>query len=141
LADPAAVARFKQEARLASRIDHQGVVPVVDAGEAGGVPFYVMGYCPGESLQSLLRRGALPALDAARLVRALADAVAAAHAAGCLHRDLKPGNVIVDPALTPRITDFGLARDTSAEQRLTKTGEVIGTPYYMSPEQVRGDKT
>jgi len=141
LADPAAVARFRQEARLASRIEHRGVAAVVDAGEVEGVPYYVMTFCPGETLRAMLRRGPLAPLEAARLARELADAIAAAHAAGCIHRDLKPDNVIMDRETgEPRITDFGLARDAMASTRLTRTGELIGTPYYMSPEQVRGQK-
>jgi serine/threonine protein kinase len=135
LQDQDALARFEREIALASRIRHAGIVSVVDAGYAEGRRFYVMEYCAGETLKTILARGALEPIAAARLVRALADAVAAAHEQSVLHRDLKPANIIVGLG-GPRVTDFGLARDTLEAARLTKSGVAVGTPAYMSPEQL-----
>ena len=135
LQDEDALARFEREIALASRIRHPGVVSVLDAGYAEGRRFYVMDYCPGETLRTILARGALEPIAAARLVRALADSIAAAHEQRVLHRDLKPANIIVGPG-GPRVTDFGLARDTLDKARLTRSGVAVGTPAYMSPEQL-----
>ncbi|HZV01927.1 MAG TPA: protein kinase [Planctomycetota bacterium] len=139
-ADSIGRARFDREAKVMARVTHPGLVAVVDAGEDQGRPFYVMDFVAGETLKARIARGPLPVAEAARLVRALADAAAAAHRAGVVHRDLKPANVILDAATgAPRITDFGLARDARAIERLTRTGDTIGTPLYMAPEQVRGE--
>ncbi|HBP19437.1 MAG TPA: hypothetical protein DEA08_16815 [Planctomycetes bacterium] len=136
--DAAAVARFRREAELASRLDHPGVVSVFDVGQQGGAPYYVMEYCPGRTLAERLREGALEPRHAAELVASLAETLAAAHAAGVLHRDLKPANVLLPaaPSARPRLTDFGLARALEGVQHaLTQSGELLGTPYYMAPEQ------
>jgi len=116
-------------------------VRVLDAGRDGERLWYAMEYCAGEDLGARLRRGPLPAAEAARLVARLADAVASAHAQGVVHRDLKPANVILaEPDGRPRITDFGLAQDRAAGGSLTRTGDMLGTPLYMAPEQVRASK-
>jgi predicted Zn-dependent protease len=136
--DPEGVARFQVEAQAAGRIDDPGVVGVVDLGLTGGRPYTVMEYCPGQDLEERLRAGPLPPQEAAALVRDLARTLTKVHAAGVIHRDLKPANVILEASSgRPRITDFGLARDRSAG-RLTRTGQAIGTPYYMAPEQAAG---
>ncbi|MCO5165019.1 MAG: protein kinase [Planctomycetes bacterium] len=139
--DPDAAARFEREALIASKIGDPGVIGVFDVGRHGGHPFYAMEYCPGETLEQRLRRGPLPPAEAARLVEQLARTVHAAHGHAVIHRDLKPANVILEEgAGRPKILDFGLARDRTRLDSLTRSGEVLGTPYYMAPEQIRGDR-
>jgi tetratricopeptide (TPR) repeat protein len=140
--NPKTLARFELEARLASQVQHPGVVSVFDLGSHKGCPYFVMEYCPGPTLeQSLLTRGALKPRDAADLVRELASTLAAVHSLGTIHRDLKPSNVILDERQEgrPRLTDFGVARNQSLSD-LTRTGEVLGSPVYMAPEQLLGKR-
>ena len=138
--EPDALARFEREAKIASRLQHPGIVPVIDVGVEEGVHYYVMEYVKGPTLKEhLAKKAPLPPREAARLVAEVARAAAHAHELGIVHRDLKPANVIVDEATgKPRITDFGLARD-ARDHRVTRTGDVLGTPYYMSPEQFQGE--
>ncbi|MEZ6186871.1 MAG: serine/threonine-protein kinase [Planctomycetota bacterium] len=139
--DPEGRARVEREAQIASRLDHPGIVRVVDVGQLGVQLYIVMEHVPGPTLRDLLAQGALPPARAAELVARIAEAMDAAHAAGVVHRDLKPANVILDARDdAPKVTDFGLARDTRAAHQLTKPGEVIGTPYYMAPEQIQGGR-
>ena len=137
--DTELVARFGREAEAALRLRHPNLVSVFEAGEVGGCPFLAMELVEGRTLEEVLRGGPLPALEAARMVRALADALAHAHERGVLHRDLKPGNVIVEADGRPRLVDFGLARLSDELARLTRTGAIMGTPSYMSPEQGSGE--
>ncbi|RMG11181.1 MAG: serine/threonine protein kinase, partial [Planctomycetota bacterium] len=141
-ADEEAVARFGLEAAVASKVDDPGSLSVFDIGRDRGFPYYVMEYCPGETLKDRLRRqGRLPPEEAARTVLSLARTMSNAHARGVVHRDLKPSNVILEEGSgRPRITDFGLARDRSLLRSMTQTGDLLGTPHYMSPEQFRGEK-
>jgi Protein kinase domain len=137
---PAALERFAREARTAASLRHPGIVGIHDFGQADGVLYLAMELVVGEALESVLRRGPLEPRRAARLVEAMARAVAYAHESGVLHRDLKPHNVILDSDGRARITDFGLGKDMRDTQtRLTKTGEVLGTPAYMPPEQAAGE--
>ncbi|MCA8925189.1 MAG: serine/threonine protein kinase [Planctomycetes bacterium] len=137
--DPEGRARVQREAQIASRLDHAGIVRVVDFGVLGPQLYIVMEHIPGPTLRDSLAQGSLPPERAADIVAQLADAMDVAHAAGVVHRDLKPANVILDARDDkPKVTDFGLARDTRATHQLTKPGEVIGTPYYMAPEQIHG---
>jgi serine/threonine protein kinase len=136
-----AVARFKREARAMAGCPHPSIVSVYNVGETrNGIPFFVMEHVEGESLADRLRRkGRLPLQEAARIAGALADALAYAHERGLVHRDLKPEDVLIDRR-SGRIllTDFGLAKSvtkTSRTMTLTGTGEILGTPAYLSPEQ------
>jgi TolB-like protein/Flp pilus assembly protein TadD/predicted Ser/Thr protein kinase len=133
--------RFLREARAAATLSHPALCPIYDAGEADGVLFLAMAYLEGEPLSAVLRRqGALPLATAIELVHTLALAMHEAHAKGVVHRDLKPGNVMIDAAGRPVILDFGLAlRDCGGDVRLTHSGAALGTPAYMPPEQLDGD--
>jgi WD40 repeat protein len=138
-ADSAEADRFRTEAQAIARLQHPGIVQVFEIGEHDGRPFMALEFCPGGSLDGRLRDKPPKAPEAARLVRALALAVQAAHEAHVLHRDLKPANVLIAGDGTLKITDFGLARKLDEEGQ-TRTGMVVGTPSYMPPEQARGDR-
>jgi serine/threonine-protein kinase len=140
------IERFHREAITASQIGHEGIAQVTDLGTSDeGEPFLVMEYLEGESLASRLKtRGPLDVEDACELGCAILSPLAAAHEAGIVHRDLKPDNVFLvrqSRGEMVKLLDFGISRTTSRESsfRLTTTGLVLGTPYYMSPEQARGD--
>lgn len=129
--------RFRREARAAARLRHPSIIAVHDVVERDGLPCIVMDLVRGEDLERVLARGALPQRQAAEVARELALALEHAHRNGVIHRDVKPRNVIVDRGGRPHLGDFGLARDDRAA-RLTVTGEVLGTPGYLSPEQADG---
>ena len=134
--------RFLREARAAARLSHPSIVPIYSADERGGVTFLVMAYVDGTTLSARLRDGAaLATPDAVPILRDVALALGAAHARGVVHRDIKPENILVDRATgRAMVTDFGIARLADAMQSgaLTRTGQVLGTVGYMSPEQVTG---
>jgi tetratricopeptide (TPR) repeat protein/predicted Ser/Thr protein kinase len=140
--DAESVERFRQEAQLASKLDDRGVVPVFDVGEHGGRHYYVMDLCKGPTLAERIgAQGRLQEAEAARLVAKVARTIAMAHEQGVIHRDLKPANIMLEPGTHhPRVTDFGLARDVHRIRALTRTGDVLGTPYYMAPEQFGGER-
>ncbi|MBX3471351.1 MAG: protein kinase [Planctomycetes bacterium] len=135
-ADPDALARFGREVELLARVRHPNVVAVHAVGRAPEGPYVLMDLVEGEPLSRLV--GRLDAARAVEVVRALCDAVGALHAQGVLHRDLKPQNVIVRPDGRPVLLDFGLACDPAGGRSLTRTGQVLGTPRYMAPEQAEG---
>ena len=143
--DPAFRSRFETEARHAASLHHPGIAAVFDFGEAESVdgsgvprPYLVMELVEGQPLSALLRPGAPMDPDAATdLMAQAADAIAAAHAAGIVHRDVKPANLIVTPDRKVKVTDFGIARAADSVG-ITQTGQVLGTPQYLSPEQARG---
>jgi serine/threonine protein kinase len=129
--------RFRKEAQAVARLRHDNIVAIHEIGEAMGVPYFSMEYCPEGSLARRLARGPLEPREAVQLVRTLALAVQAAHDQRIIHRDLKPGNVLLATDGTPKVADFGLARRTD-EAGQTGSGVVLGTPSYMAPEQARG---
>jgi tetratricopeptide (TPR) repeat protein len=134
---PGAVARVHREALCLARLKHPHVVAIHGTGEVEGVPYLVMEWIAGGTLEARLKQGPLPVREAARLIWQLAQGVGAAHALGLVHRDLKPANVLLEPGEPPvaKLTDFGLARELDPGPRLTATGVVLGTPSYMAPEQ------
>ncbi len=136
------IERFYREARSMATVQHPNLCPIHDVGEFDGHPYLTMAYIDGHSLaEEIKSSGAMESGRAARLVRTLAVAIQAVHEAGILHRDLKPSNVMIDQKQEPFITDFGLAsRDHPAEAELTQSGTVIGSPAYMAPEQVSGER-
>ena len=143
--DPSFRSRFETEARHAASLHHPGIAAVFDFGEAQSVdgsgvprPYLVMELVEGQPLSALLRPGSPMDPDAATALMAqAADAIAAAHAAGIVHRDVKPANLLVTPDRKVKVTDFGIARAADSVG-LTQTGQVMGTPQYLSPEQARG---
>ncbi len=133
--------RFLREVRIAATLSHPHILPLFDSGEADGLLYFVMPFARGESLRDRLARdGSVPVAEAVRIVRQVAGALASAHEAGIVHRDVKPANILLE-AGEALITDFGIARavDAAAGGTLTTTGRVLGTPAYMSPEQISGD--
>jgi WD40 repeat protein/tRNA A-37 threonylcarbamoyl transferase component Bud32 len=139
LADAQELARFRIEAEAAARLDHPGIVPVYQITESGGMRYYVMAFVDGPSLADRLKEGPLPAKMAAEIVQGAALAVHYAHMRGIVHRDLKPGNILLDRDGAPRVADFGLAKRSEGGADLTMTGQVLGTPSFMPPEQASGD--
>jgi serine/threonine-protein kinase len=132
--------RFQREARIASELAHEHVVPVVDFGEESGRLYIAALYVRGVSLsERIVSQGALSLADALRLMSDLSGALEALHARGLVHRDVKPANVMVDERGAASLTDFGLARGV-ADTVLTKTGMVVGTVDYLAPELIRGQQ-
>jgi hypothetical protein len=154
-ASPGAMGRFQLEACAAAALNHPSIVPVYDFGEVEGQPYFTMAFVDGGSLHQLLAEGPLSPVSAARLLLHVAEAVQCAHDQGIIHRDIKPQNILLRrevvegaptdsatdraAALLPMLTDFGLARATADGSGMTRTGEVMGTPSYMPPEQAEGD--
>jgi len=131
-------ARFDREIKLLVRLQHPNIMPILDYGEAEGLAFIIMPYIGTGTLGDRLLKGPLDPTVGSRVVQQLASALAAAHAAGVVHRDVKPSNVLVDPMGNALLSDFSFAHQTDASQNLTGSA-LIGTPAYMSPEQCRGE--
>ena len=132
------VARFAREARAVAGLSHPGIVGIQDIGEQDGTHFLAMEFLDGETLRERLAHGPLTPAQALPILRQVADALDAVHAAGVVHRDVKPGNVMLLPDGTAKLLDFGVARQ-SDDTTITNTGAIIGSPAYMAPEQVRGE--
>lgn len=138
LASPADRRRFIAEAAAAARLKHPNIVVIHEVGECAGQPYFSMEYVAGESLARIARRQLPTPQQAARYVGEVARAVQFAHENGVLHRDVKPSNVLVDQSGRVRVMDFGLAKQLDADDKLTMTGQIMGTPSYMAPEQISG---
>ena len=138
LAGPDLIQRFYTEAEAAAQLDHPGIVPIFEVGQYNGQHFFSMAFVEGQSLATRVAEGPLPPREAAQLVHDVALAVQYAHDKGVIHRDLKPGNILVDQQGNPRVTDFGLAKLEKSGSDLTGTGQILGTPSYMPPEQASG---
>jgi serine/threonine-protein kinase len=154
LADETDVKRFHTEAEAAANLDHPGIVPIYEVGQHEGQHYFSMGYVEGQSLAARVAQGPLPPHEAAELVQAVAEAVQYAHEKGVIHRDLKPANILLARSdrihavkskspdesghYEPKITDFGLAKRVAGDSGLTATGQVLGTPSFMPPEQAAG---
>jgi WD40 repeat protein len=130
--------RFLGEAEVVASLQHANIVSLLEYGEHQGLPFFTLEFMPGGSLAHRLDGVPQPAREAARLIEQLARAIHYAHTRGIVHRDIKPGNILLAEDGTPKITDFGLARRGEPGSGLTATGEVLGTPSYMAPEQAGG---
>jgi hypothetical protein len=138
LAGRDAIARFYREGQAIARLKHVNVVQIFEFGEYAGLPFFTMELIDGGSLAAKLATGPLPWRQAARLVADLAQAIAFAHQQQVVHRDLKPGNILLTKQGIPKISDFGLAKLGDADDNQTRTAAVLGTPAYMAPEQAAG---
>ena len=137
-AEKPAIQRFKSEAASAAKLRHPHIVAIHEIGEHSGQHYFSMEYVDGPNLADFMRQQPISIRQAAQLVKKIAEAVHYAHEQGIVHRDLKPSNILIDPLLEPRITDFGLARDLQSDSDLTLTGQVLGSPNYISPEQASG---
>src|SRR5262245_49454409 len=138
--DRTQIERLKAEAAMLASLDHENIVRALDAGESNGFPYVVMEYVEGESLRDRLRReGPLPEAEALRIARALADALERARRMGVVHRDVKPGNVLLTRAGSPKLMDLGLAKGP-IDLGLTQHGATVGTPQYIAPEQALDPK-
>jgi Protein kinase domain len=135
LANDIDVKRFYTEAEAAANLDHPGIVPIFEVGQHEGQHYFSMGFVEGQSLAQRLAGGPLPPREAATLLVNVAEAIEYAHGHGVIHRDLKPGNILLDRNGYPRVTDFGLAKKLEGDSGLTGSGQIMGTPSYMPPEQ------
>ena len=132
------VQRFHAEAQNAARLRHPNIVSIYEVGDFEGQHFYAMEFVQGQRLADLARDQPLPSRQAARYLKALAEATHIGHLEGVIHRDLKPANILIDALDQPRITDFGLSRQLGTDSTLTLTGQAMGSPGYMAPEQASG---
>src|SRR5215468_9509803 len=131
--------RFRLEAEAAARLEHPGIVPIHDVGERDGSCYFSMKFVEGGQLDAVAKREPMPVRRAVELIAEVARTVQYAHEHGILHRDIKPGNILLDQKGEPHLTDFGLARLVESESTVTRTMEVLGTPSYMAPEQAVGN--
>jgi len=140
LANETDILRFYLEAEAAANLDHPGIVPIYEVGQHEDQHYFSMGFVEGESLSQRLADGPLPSRHAAALLFKVAEAIEYAHGHGVVHRDLKPGNILLDQSGNPRVTDFGLAKKVQGGSDLTGSGQIMGTPSYMPPEQAGSNR-
>ena len=138
-ASDAHLKRFRREAEAAASLDHSGIVPIYEVGERDGSCYFSMKFVEGGQLDGVSKREPMPIRQAVELIAKVARTVHYAHEHGILHRDIKPGNILLDQKDEPHLTDFGLARLVEGESTVTRTMEVLGTPSYMAPEQAVGN--
>jgi len=134
-------ARFRAEAEAIAQLDHPNIVPVYEVGQLEGHVYFSMKYVQGRTLSQVLADGPIDPNEAARILSLIAKAVDFAHRRGVLHRDLKPSNILIDDEGQPHVNDFGLAKQLSSRESITRSGAVLGTPAYMSPEQAAGNRS
>src|SRR5438874_4457991 len=133
--------RFRLEAEAAASLEHPGIVPIHEVGERDGSCYFSMKFIEGGQLDEMVRHEPMPIRRAVELIAKVARTIHYAHERGILHRDIKPGNILLDAKGEPHLTDFGLARLVETESTVTRTMEVLGTPSYMAPEQAGGNNT
>src|SRR5437016_2034767 len=138
-ASKAHLKRFRREAEAAASLDHPSIVPIYEVGERDGSCYFSMKFVEGGQLDEVVRRTPMPIRHAVELIAKVARTVHYAHEHGILHRDIKPGNILLDAKGEPHLTDFGLARLVESESSVTQTLDVLGTPSYMAPEQAAGN--
>src|SRR6266481_5608242 len=138
-ASKAHLKRFRLEAEAAARLEHPGIVPIHEVGERDGSCYFSMKFVEGGQLDEVVKQTPMSIRQAAELIAKVARTVHYAHEHGILHRDIKPGNILLDQKGEPHLTDFGLARLVESESTVTRTMEVLGTPSYMAPEQAVGN--
>lgn len=136
--DPDYVSRFQQEARVLARLQHPHILPVHDYGQADGYTYIVMPFVQSGTLESLLEGRPLPLARMQMIIQQVGDALDYAHSKGVIHRDIKPSNILLDSRGNCLLTDFGIAKIVEGTSQITRTGGIIGTPAYMSPEQIEG---
>ena len=138
LASEVDIKRFYAEAEAAARLDHPGIVPIYEVNQRNSQHYFAMGFVDGPSLASQIQEQPFTPRQAAELAIAIADAVEYAHQCGIIHRDLKPQNILMTTTGQPKVTDFGLAKHLGNKSDLTSSGQILGTPNYMAPEQAAG---
>ncbi len=138
--DPAFAQRFLREARAVARLNHANIVQIYNFGSVDGVWYLAMEYVDGPSLGKRLRTGRFPEAEAVRIARQICQALALAHGEGLIHRDIKPDNIMMTGRGDVKLVDLGIAKRLDEDQSLTQTGHSMGTPHYISPEQIRGQK-
>src|SRR5436190_2984909 len=138
-ASKAHLKRFRREAEAAASLDHPSIVPIYEVGEREGSCYFSMKFVEGGQLDEVVRRTPMSIRQAVELIAKVARTVHYAHERGILHRDIKPGNILLDIKGEPQLTDFGLARLVESESTMTRTLDVLGTPSYMAPEQAMGN--
>lgn len=138
-ADPQFVGRFEQEAKVIAKLQHVHILPVHDFGTEDGYTYIVMPYVETGTVAELLQGKPLPLKQIRKIITQVADALGHAHARGLVHRDVKPSNILIDEDGNSLLTDFGIAKMVEGTAQFTQTGAILGTPAYMSPEQIKGE--